>query len=369
MTQTDALAQLRQLAGTAEVHAREEHGVTLGPDGAAAADRILRAEAGLADAQRRDLLSACYGAWLGWLAIQRGDARWVGLSEPAAPRILASGLVFSPMDAARRRLEDPASPTLPETLQRLDAWSREQAAFRSRASTRNKEAWDALSADPRFAGAEGLPKDGVSARAALDEWLRDEPLEGKALLCLGAGGGRQGPLHALAGAAVTVVDVSERQLDHDRKAGLKTLCASLDKLEGLEAASFDIVVQPVSSCYVPDLDRAHAEVARVLRPGGLYIVQHKQPAALQASSGSAYVLGFPCAEGAALPDQTAAHREPGTTEFVHGLDALIGGLCHAGFVIEAFSEPARADAAAPPGSPGHRAWFLPPYLKIKARRR
>jgi len=53
---------------------------------------------------------------------------------------------------------------------------------------------------------------------------------------------------------------------------------------------------------------------------------------------------------------------------VHGLDALIGGLCRAGFVIEAFSEPPRADASAPAGSPGHRAWFLPPYLKIKARR-
>jgi len=40
-----------------------------------------------------------------------------------------------------------------------------------------------------------------------------------------------------AGADVTVVDISERQLDHDRKAGLKTLCASLDKLDGLEPAS------------------------------------------------------------------------------------------------------------------------------------
>jgi len=158
-----------------------------------------------------------------------------------------------------------------------------------------------------------LPKDRDAARAALDEWLRDEPLDGKSLLCLGAGGGRQGPLHALAGATVTVVDVSERQLDHDRKAGLKTLCASMDKLEGLAAGSFDIVVQPVSSCYVADLDRVHAEVARVLRPGGLYIVQHKQPASLQSSSEGAYVVGFPCSEGAALPDQTAAYREPGTT--------------------------------------------------------
>jgi SAM-dependent methyltransferase len=363
MNASDPLIQLRQLAAAAEVHAREEHGQTLGPGSMAQVDRILAAESGRADAARREMLSACYGAWLGWLSIQRGDARWIGLAEAAAPRILSAGLVYCPMDAVRRRLEDPKAPTLPEVLQRIETWAKEQSTARSRAATRNKEAWDALAEDPRFAGGEP-PLD----PAALDEWLRSEPLRGKALLCLGAGGGRQGPLHAAAGANVTVVDVSERQLDHDRKAGLKTLCASMDRLDGLETASFDIVVQPVSSCYVADLDRVHAEVARVLRPGGLYIVQHKQPGSLQASSEGAYVVGFPCAEGGALSDQKAAHREPGTTEFVHTLDALIGGLCLAGFVIEAFSEPPRADASAPAGSPGHRAWFLPPYLKIKAKR-
>lgn len=364
MNASDPLVQLRQLAAAAEVHAREEHRQTLSPDSIPAVDRILQAESGQAEASRRDTLSACYGAWLGWLSLQRWDARWIGLSEPSAPRILIAGLVFSPMDAVRRRLEDSKSPSLPEVFTRIDTWTKEQSVARARAATRNRDAWDALAKDPRFAGGE-LPKD----PEALDEWLRDEPLEGKALLCLGAGGGRHGPLHAAAGAVVTVVDFSERQLDHDRKAGLKTLCASMDRLDGLAAASFDIVVQPVSSCYVADLDRVHAEVARVLKPGGLYIVQHKQPASLQASTEGAYVVGFPCAEGAALSEQPAPHREPGTTEFIHSLESLIGGLCRAGFVIEAFSEPPRADASAPAGSPGHRAWYLPPYLKIKARRR
>ena len=64
-----------------------------------------------------------------------------------------------------------------------------------------------------------------------------------------------------------------------------------------------------------------------------------------------------------------AQREPGAVEFVHTLDALLGGLCAAGFVIEDLAEPPRADALAPPGTAGHRAWFLPPYLKVKARRR
>jgi SAM-dependent methyltransferase len=363
MNASDPLAQLRQLAATAEVHAREEHGLTLSPDRAPEVDRILQAESGKADAARRDLLSACYGAWLGWLSIQRWDSCWIGLWESGAPRLRIAGLVFSPMDAVRRRLEDPRSPPLQEVLRRIDDWTREQSAACRLASTRNRDAWDALALDPRFAGGEA-----PNGRSALDEWLRDEPLDGKALLCLGAGGGRQGPLHASAGALVTVVDISERQLDHDRKAGLKTLCTPMDKLDGLGSASFDLVVQPVSSCYVADLDRVHAEVARVLRPGGLYIVQHKQPASLQASAEGTYILGFPCADGAALSEQPSPQREPGTTEFVHSLESLIGGLCRAGFVIEAFREPPRADASAPVGSPGHRAWYLPPYLKIKARR-
>ena len=360
MSVADPLTQLRRLAATAEVHAREEHGQALGPDGAAAVDRLLVAEARSADPGRRDMLSACYGAWLGSLSLQRWEARWIGLSEASPPRIVVLGLIFSPMDAVRRRLDDPKAPPLPELLQRIDAWAKDQAAARAQAPARNKAAWDQLADDPRFAG--GAPP------TELDEWLRDEALQAKALLCLGAGGGRQGPLHAAAGAIVTVVDVSERMLDHDRKAGLKTLCASMDKLDGLSTASFDVVVQPVSSCYVADVDRVHAEVARVLKPGGLYIVQHKQPGSLQASAEGAYVVGVPGAEGAALNGPSGPHREAGTTEFIHTLDSLIGGLCRAGFVIEAFSEPPRADASAPAGTPGHRAWFLPPYLKIKARR-
>jgi SAM-dependent methyltransferase len=360
MNASDPITPLRQLAAAAEEHAREEHGKTLGIDSVREADRILQAEAGRLTPERLDSLSACYGAWLGWLTLQHWDARWVGFYEPTPPRVLVAGQLFSPMNAVRRLLQDPNSERLAELLTRIENRVRDQDAIRARAAERNRAAWDALAADPRFAG--GPFK---TDRSDLDEWLRDLPLEGKALLCLGAGGGRQGPLHAAVGADVTVVDVSDKQLDHDRKAGLKTLCTSMDKLDGLRDASFDIVVQPVSSCYVADLDRVHAELARVLKPGGLYIVQHKQPGSLGAAAESPYApLGL-----VALAESTAAHREPGTIEFVHSLDTLLGGLCRAGFAIEDVAEPPRGDLSAPPGSPGHRATLLPPYLKIKARRR
>ena len=46
----------------------------------------------------------------------------------------------------------------------------------------------------------------------------------------------------------------------------------------------------------------------------------------------------------------------------------MGGLCRAGFVIEDLREPYRADANAPPGHFGYRGRFIPPYVRLKARR-
>ena len=46
----------------------------------------------------------------------------------------------------------------------------------------------------------------------------------------------------------------------------------------------------------------------------------------------------------------------------------MGGLCRAGFAIEDLVEPSRADDQAAVGEIGHRARYVPPYVRIKARR-
>ncbi|MFP3360674.1 class I SAM-dependent methyltransferase, partial [Planococcus sp. SIMBA_143] len=47
------------------------------------------------------------------------------------------------------------------------------------------------------------------------EWF-PTTLKGVKILCLASGGGQQGPILSAAGAEVTVVDLSEKQLEQDR---------------------------------------------------------------------------------------------------------------------------------------------------------
>jgi SAM-dependent methyltransferase len=211
-------------------------------------------------------------------------------------------------------------------------------------------------------------------------WLGGD-VRGKRLLCLAAGGARHSVLFAAAGAIVTVVDLSPRQLELDRqvaaarKLRVETVEASMDDLSLLPEAEFEIVLQPVSTCYVPDIVKVYEQVARVTRPGGLYISQHKQPVSLQAAAVPAehgYVLQSPYHRAGPLPpvvDRTLRHREAGAVEFLHRWEPMLGGLCRSGFVIEDVTEPRHADPKAPPGSWGHRCCFIAPYIKIKARRR
>jgi hypothetical protein len=134
-----------------------------------------------------------------------------------------------------------------------------------------------------------------------------------------------------------------------------------------------LVMQPVSTCYVPDVQPVFTAIARVTRPGGLYVSQHKSPISLQASrrpDGSGYAITEPYYRSGPLPAVAGpSHlRESGTLEFLHRWEQLVGGICHAGFAIEDLIEPLHAKPGAAAGSLAHRAQFVAPYVRIKARR-
>ena len=182
---------------------------------------------------------------------------------------------------------------------------------------------------------------------------------------------------------MTVVDLSGAQLELDRQVAserrlpMRTVETSMDELTMFDEGEFEIVVHPVSTCYLPDLSAVYWQIARVTRSGGLYISQHKQPASLQAEthpSGEGTSLGYglrePYYRQGPLPEvQGSLHREAGAMEFLHRWEQLLGLMCRAGFVIEDLVEPLHADRQAALGSFAHRSLYLAPYVRVKARRR
>ncbi|MCA9061085.1 MAG: class I SAM-dependent methyltransferase [Planctomycetaceae bacterium] len=208
-------------------------------------------------------------------------------------------------------------------------------------------------------------------------WLPKD-VSGMDVLCLASGGGWQAVLYAVAGARVTVVDLSDSMLALDereaKRRGVSVQCvqASMDDLWMLADQSFDIVHQPVSTCYVPDLEAVYRQIALKLRPQGIYISQHKQPISLQISHRNEreqFVIGVEYYHSGPLPNQQdESYRESGATEYLHTLEQLVGGLCRSGFVLEDLREPRRADPKAPVHHFGYRGRFVPPYLRMKARR-
>ena len=243
----------------------------------------------------------------------------------------------------------------------------------------NRRAWDRMVRQKQRFTQPAPDGDFVDPLAKLDAigWLGGD-IRGRTLLCLAAGGGKHGALYAAAGASVTVVDLSPGMLELDRavaaerKLQVRTVEASMDNLFMLSDEEFEFVIHPVSTCYVPDLQPVYREVARVIRAGGLYISQHKQPASLQADvrpSQHGYELLEPYYRSGPLPEVVGSpHREESTWEFLHRWEQLVGGMCRAGFVIEDLVEPLHAEPDAPMGSFAHRSQYVSPYVRIKARR-
>ncbi|MGC4004455.1 MAG: class I SAM-dependent methyltransferase [Pirellulales bacterium] len=104
-----------------------------------------------------------------------------------------------------------------------------------------------------------------------DGWLGDS-IVGKDVCVLAAGGGRHGPLYAAAGAIATVVDLSPADVGaliaawRPNELDVRIVETSMEDLSMFATGEFDVVVQPVSTCYVPDIAVVYRQVARILPP-------------------------------------------------------------------------------------------------------
>ena len=188
------------------------------------------------------------------------------------------------------------------------------------------------------------------------EWVGD--LAAKTVLCLAAGGGQQGPIVAAAGANVTVLDFSPAQLNVDREVmqreGLDypLVDGSMDDLSMFEEESFDLIIHPVSNCYVPDVHPVWRECHRVLRAGGTLLAAFCNPVMyifdpVKVAEGKLevrYSLPFSDAETLDPKDREWMIAQKEAFQFGHLLEDQIGGQIAAGFAITGFMEDYMPDA-------------------------
>jgi SAM-dependent methyltransferase len=173
-------------------------------------------------------------------------------------------------------------------------------------------------------------------------------LASSCVLCLASGGGEQAPILAAAGAIVTVLDNSPKQLERDalvaQEQGLSitTILGDMAHLDELQDESFDLVVHPVSNCFVPDVLPVWTEAFRVLCPGGALLAGFNNPVVyvfdqdlLELTKRLEVRHALPYSDAASLlPDEVAARLRAGwPLEFSHTLEDLIGGQMRAGFVL------------------------------------
>ena len=172
-------------------------------------------------------------------------------------------------------------------------------------------------------------------------------LSGTRTLCLAGAGGQQAPILAAAGAAVTVLDNSSRQLAQDRfvadRDGLTidTAQGDMRDLGAFGADSFDLVVHPCSNCFVPEVGVVWREVARVLAPGGVLLAGFVNPVAFifddaWLDRGELRVRHrLPYSDQASLTDEERHQLVQAGQPFVfsHTLQDLIGGQTDAGLLI------------------------------------
>jgi SAM-dependent methyltransferase len=204
------------------------------------------------------------------------------------------------------------------------------------------------------------------------DWFPAE-LAGAEVLCLASGGGQQGPVLAAAGAAVTVFDNSPGQLSRDEEVAareglaIRTVLGDMRDLGIFPDASFDVVFNPVSNVFCPDLAPVWRECFRVLRPAGTLLTGFMNPdvfifdvAALDERE--EFVVRHPVPFSTL--DLSAAERSQaygdGPIEYSHSLTEQIGGQLAAGFVLTHLVEaPHHADATAR---------YLPGYFATRAVR-
>lgn len=195
------------------------------------------------------------------------------------------------------------------------------------------------------------------------------PLRGAAVLGLASGGGQQCPIFAALGAEVTVLDISTKQLETElimaerEQYEINIVRGDMTKPLPFSDAAFDLVFNPVSNCYIMDLERVWREAYRVLKPGGLLMVGFTNPCVYLFNDSAPLTVAnrLPYDSLAGDDIEIAARLESGgSLEFSHSLTEQIGGQLRQGFTLLDMYEDVDRDAPI--------AAYMPSYIATRARK-
>ena len=179
-----------------------------------------------------------------------------------------------------------------------------------------------------------------------EDWLED--IKGKSVLCLAGAGGLQAPILACAGAKVTVLDLSGKMLEKDREIArrenldIRIVKGNMCDLSVFADESFDLIVNPPSLMYIPDLTPVYRECYRVLRKGGGMIMMAPCPVNylcdwIDDGNGGYYKAGN------RMPWCSKDHGDTEWIEYGHTMEEYLGGLIRCGFVLNGYMECQRED--------------------------
>jgi SAM-dependent methyltransferase len=253
----------------------------------------------------------------------------------------------------------------------------------------NKARWEALAQARVVFSQPFLDLTPATARQVVDPQGVMGEVNGKDVLCLASGGGQQSVAFGLLGARVTVFDLTETQLQRDQEAAahynlaVQTIQGDMRDLSCFEANSFDLVWHAFSINFIPDPRPVFAEVARIIRPGGLYRIEYTNPffAGLEERdwTGDGYPLSQPYEDGTELTfkdtvweignEDGAVTRVEGPKEYRHTLSTVVNSLIGHGFVLLGLWEELNQDPQAAPGSWEHLKLIAPPWLTFWFRYR
>ena len=202
------------------------------------------------------------------------------------------------------------------------------------------------------------------------------------VLCLASGGGQDSVAFGLLGAKVTVMDLSDIQLERDTLAAqhhnlhVKTIQGDMRDLSLFPADNFDVVWQPYSVNFISSVDTVFKEVARVLKPGGYYYLGFANPFVHavddEAWNGTAYPLTRPYIDGEEVSlyfphwdvwqEDGEVVKVDSPREFRHSLSTILNTLAKNHFTFLHLQEYIVAEKDPEPGSWPHFTQVAPPWF-------